>query len=441
MMRRLLVAILVACAGAAQALAVPAIQEARLSNGLRVLLVEAHNVPMVSMQLAMPAGSRFDPEGRAGASVMLATMLADHTARRDDEALASWLDARAIRMGADADQDTLGISVTALTEQLQPALDILAESLLKPGWDRKRFKELQQIAVAAAQKSLEEPGVRASQASAQLLFANHPYGHRPDGTPESLAAIRLDDLKSIYRSQLKPQGAVLAVSGDISMKALLPLLEKRLAGWQGKPAAGIFDLQPATAVAGKSVQIDMPTTQALVQLVRQGPSRKAPDFFPVFVMNHMLGGGGFGSQLMTEVREKRGLVYGVYSYFVPLAVPNTFAIMLQTRADQADAADKVVREVMRDMAAGKISEKELRAVKDNLVGSLVQRMDSNHERVGLMAMIGMYDLPLDYLQVWTSRIESVTLRQVRDEAAKWLDPTAWNEIRVGPASRSKGKQS
>ena len=419
----------------------PAIQEAKLSNGLRVLLVEAHNVPMVAMQLAMPAGSRFDPDGKGGAATMLATMLADHTAKHDDEALADWLDARAIRLGADADQDTLGISVTALTEQLQPALDMLSECLLTPGWDNKRFKVLQQDAVAAAQKSLEEPGVRAGEASAELLFGGHPYGHRPDGTPESLAAIRLDDLQAIYRAQLKPEGSVLAVSGDISMKQLLPLLEKRLGGWQGKPAKGIFDLASAPAVAGKSERIQMSTTQTLLQLVRQGPARSAPDFFPVFVMNHMLGGGGFSSRLMAEVREKRGLVYGVYSYFVPLAVPNTFAIMLQTRADQADEAGKVVREVMRGMAAGKIGEKELKAAKDNLIGSFAQRMDSNHERVGLMAMIGMYDLPLDYLQVWTSRIESVTLAQVRDEAAKWLDPAAWNEVRVGPASRNKGKQS
>jgi len=441
MMRRILYSVLaVLLLAATPASAVPAIQQATLANGLKVLLVEAHNVPMVSMQLAMPAGSRFDPAGKAGSAAMLALMLTDHTARHDNEALAEWLDARAIRLGADADKDTLGIGVTTLTEQLTPALDILAECLLDPGWDRKRFKLLQQDAVAAAQKSLEEPGVRASQAAAELLFAGHPYGHRSDGTPESLKVIGMSDLKGIYRAQLKPQGAVLAVSGDITMAQLLPLLEARLAGWQGTPVIGMFDLQPAAEVVGKSVQIAMPTTQTLLELVRQGPSRKADDFFPAFVMNHMLGGGGFGSQLMSEVREKRGLVYGVYSYFVPLAVPGAFAIMLQTRADQADAAAGVVRQVMRDMAAGKVDAKRLRAVKDNLIGSFAQRMDSNRERVGLMAMIGMYDLPLDYLQVWTDRVESVTLRQVRDEAAKWLDPAAWNEIRVGPVQQ-KGKHS
>jgi len=149
----------------------------------------------------------------------------------------------------------------------------------------------------------------------------------------------------------------------------------------------------------------------------------------------MLGGGGFASRLMEEVREKRGLVYGIYSYFVPRAVEGPFVIMLQTRADQADQASRIVRQVLKDMAAGHLTAQALAAAKANLVGGFAQRMDSNRERVGLMSMIGLYDLPLDYLARWTHEVERVSLRDVRAAARRWLTPAAWNEVRVGPEAR------
>lgn len=411
--------------------AVPPIQQVKLDNGLRVLLMEAHNVPMVAMQLVIPAGSRFDPAGKGGAASMMAGMLTDHTAIHDDKAWGSLLDDGPIHLGAGASRDEMHMSLTVLKESLQPGLDALAEALLQPGWNKERFNILKQDSIAAAQKEQENPGTRASQAAAKLLFGDHPYGHRPDGSVQSLPNITLADLKSLYQAQYKPQDAVLAVSGDITLAELVPLLHARLKNWKGKPVKGMKDITSAKTVAGEQVDVQLPTTQTLVQLLRLGPARGDANFFPVFVLNHMLGGGGFASRLMEEVREKRGLVYGVYSYFVPLAVPGAFAITLQTRADQADQAETVVRELLADMAAGKITKKQMRASKSNLIGSFAQRMDSNRERVGLLAMIGIYDLPLDYLSVWTGQVEAVSLQQVRQQAAFYLDPKTWNRVRVG----------
>lgn len=416
---------------ASQAQAVPKIQEARLDNGLRILLMEAHNVPMVSMQLAMPAGSRFDAPGRGGSAELLAAMLTDHTAAHDDKAWAEWLDGEAVHLGAGVSQDEMHMSLMVLKESLEPGLDALAEALLQPGWDEKRFAIFKQDSLAAARKGQENPGTRAAEAAAQLLFADHPYGHRPDGSLESLQKITLKDLQALYQAQLRPEGAVLAVSGDITMDELLPLLQARLPGWQGKPEAGLFDITAADVVAGKQIDVKLPTTQTMVQLIRQGIARSDKDFFPMFVLNHLLGGGGFASRLMEEVREKRGLVYGVYSYFVPLAAAGPFVVSLQTRADQAEQAEQVVRDVLSGLAAGGIDKQELQASKDNLIGSFAQRMDSNRERVGLMAMIGLYGLPLDYLSAWTGNVEAVSLQQVRQQAAKFLKPEQWNRVRVG----------
>ena len=411
--------------------AVPPIQQAKLSNGLSVLLMEAHNVPMVAMKLALPAGSAFDAKGKGGSAALLAGMLTDHTTVHEHIAWADLLDADALKLSAAAGNDTLGLSLMVLKDALHPGLDAFAEALLKPGWNNKRFTIMQQDTLAAARKGKEEPGVQAAEAAAALLYGDHPYGHKPNGSIESLAAITLKDLQLLYSKQIKPAGAVLAVSGDITMAELLPLLEARLSSWQGKPARTLADIPQPAPVASLKADVEMPTSQTLVRLTRLGPARSDAEFFSAFVLNHLLGGGGFGSRLMEEVREKRGLVYGVYSYFSPLAVPGPFVITLQTRADQAAEAEEVVRSVLSELANGKISKAQLKASKANLMGSFAQRMDSNRERVGLISMIGIYGLPLDYLSSWTTRVDAVSLNDVSTQAARFLKPEQWNRVRVG----------
>jgi len=302
---------------------------------------------------------------------------------------------------------------------------------MRPGWNKERFAVKKQNALAGAQKEQEEPGVQAAQAAAELLFANHPYDHRSSGSLTTLQNIELNDLKKLYQEQIRPEGAVIAVSGDITVTELKPMLEKLLHDWRGSPAKALTDISPPHAVLGKQVDVPLPTSQTQLQLLRLGPTRSDTDFFPAFVLNHILGGGGFGSRLMEEVREKRGLVYGVYSYFSPLATHGPFVISLSTRGDQVDEAETVVRNVLAEMAAGKITKRQLKESKENLMGSFAQRMDSNRERVSLIAMIGLYKLPLDYLSVWTQRVDAVTLQQLREQAAAYLKPEQWNRVRVG----------
>jgi len=415
--------------------AIPPIQEARLDNGLRVLLMEAHNVPMVVMRLTVPAGSRLDPEGKGGAASMLAAMLEDHTRRHDYVAWADLLDAQAIRLGAGADRDGLSLSMTVLKEALAEGTRAFAEAALQPGWNRQRFAILKADAISAAKKSLEEPGVRAAQLTARLLYPAHGYGHRTGGDAGSLTRIEMKDLQDLYRRQFRPQGAVLAVSGDVTMQSLLAQIRPLFSSWQGRPEHMLKDVTAPKEIRGKQGRITMPTRQMTIQLSRLGPSRYAKDFFTDLLLNHLLGGGGFSSRLMNEVREKRGLVYGVYSYFQPLATSGPFVITLQTRADQADRALHVVRQVMQQMSAGSINARGLAAAKANLTGSFAHRMDSNAKRVSLISMIGFYGLPLDYLQRWKQHISAVTLAEVKAAARRYLDPEDWLLVRVGPQAR------
>ncbi|MDX8392954.1 MAG: pitrilysin family protein [Mariprofundaceae bacterium] len=428
----LLFTLLASLLTATSAQAIPAIEQAKLDNGLRVLLMQAHNVPMVVMRLTLATGSRLDPSGKGGTASLLAAMLTDHTKKHDDVAWADMLDAQAIRLGGGATRDSSSLSITVLKEVLNEGVGAFSEAALQPGWNRKRFTILRNDAVAAAQKSLEEPGVRAAEKTAATLYPQHGYGHRSGGGVDSLARIELGDLKSLYQRQFRPQGAVLAVSGDITMDELLALIGPAFGDWKGVPEAA---LQTTPQPAGFAVQrhhIQMPTRQMTVQLARLGPSRYEASFFTDMVLNHLLGGGGFASRLMNEVREQRGLVYGVYSYFMPLAVPGPFVISFKTRADQAGEALAVVRQVMRDMHAGKIAQAEVDAAKANLICGFAHRLDSNSKRVGLMSMIGFYDLPLDYLTVWRARMNAVTLAAVRHEAKRFLDSGEWHTIEAGP---------
>ncbi len=428
---------LVVCFIPATVQAVPAIEKARLDNGLRVLLVQAHNVPMVVMRLTVAAGSQLDPEGKGGTASMLAGMLEDHTGEHDFVSWADLLDAEAIRLAASANHDGLSISMTVLKEALAEGVQALAEAALRPGWNGKRFTILKTDAISAAKKSLEEPGVRAAQATVHMLYPHHAYGHRSGGSAESLKRIELPDLQSLYRGQFKPGGAVLAVSGDITMQEVLQQIRPLFSAWQGRPEQELADIAKPESVRGQTRHVSMRTRQMMLQLSRLGPSRYAPDFFASMLLNHMLGGGGFSSELMNEVREKRGLVYGIYSYFVPLAVSGPFVVSLQTRADQAEEALKVAQDVMRSMHDGHITQKQLAAAKANLTGSFAHRMDSNAKRVGLMSMIGYYGLPLDYLQTWTDNINAVSLTKVKQAARRYLNPADWNQVRVGPLSAKK----
>jgi len=425
-------ALVVFFSAATPAMAMPPVEQVRLDNGLRVLLMQSHNVPMVSMSLNVPAGSWLDPSGKGGTASLLSAMLTDHTARHDYITWADRLDAAAIRLGSDASRDSLSLSLTVLKDALPEGVQAFAEAALLPGWDAKRFAVLQSDSVAGAQKSLEEPGVRAAQETAALLYGEHGYNHRPDGDLASLQRIRLADLQAMYAAQFKPQGAVLAVSGDVTMDELLALIGPALKGWKGAPAKTFRDIPAPATVSGEVRNINMPTRQMTVQLARLGPSRFDDAFFADILLNHILGGGGFSSRLMNEVREQRGLVYGVYSYFAPLAVSGPFVISLQTRADQAGKALQVVHDVMRGMHDGKIDKQELQAAKDNLTGGFAHRLDSNAKRVGLLSMIGYYDLPLDYLQAWEANINGVTLSAVQAEAKRFLDPDQWNSIQAGP---------
>ena len=415
-----------------QAQATTSVQQHTMKNGLNIMLMEAHHVPMVAMKLIMPAGSRFDVGDKGGSAALLASMLMDHTKKHDYLAWATKLDETSIRLGAGADKDSLSISLTVLKEAVDEGMDAFSEALLQPGWNKQRFTLKQKNTLSGLTKAQEEAGTFSAIAEGELLFPNHPYGHPTSGTLDSVKNITLNDLKALYAQQVKPVGATLAMSGDITMDEAVKLVQRYLGNWQGAPKKALADIEQPTPSTKKEIHHVMDKHQMLIEWVRLGPSRHDDDYITMMVLNHMLGGGGFGSQLMEEIREKRGLTYGVYSYFQPYETHGAYIIRLQTRADQAEEAEVVLKQVLADMASGKITQDMLDKSKTNLMGGFAQRMDSNRERVGLLAMMGFYHRPLDYLENWTKSVKSVTLADVLQGAKKYLQPDDWKQIWVGP---------
>ncbi len=418
----------------AQAFSTPKVQQHVLDNGLNILLMEAHHVPMVAMKLVVPAGSRFDAEHKGGSASLLASMLMDHTAKHDYQTWAAKLDETSIRLGAGVDKDALSISLTVLKEVVDEGVGAMAQALLQPGWNQKRFDFIQQNTISGLTKAQEDAGTFATLAKGELLFPNHAYGHPTSGTLDSVKKVGLDDLKQLYQQQIKPQGATLAISGDITMKEAIALAQTHLGKWQGKPKVPLSNIAKPKPAEQQKIHHEMDKHQMLIEWVRLGPSRHDADYISMMVLNHMLGGGGFGSLLMEEIREKRGLTYGVYSYFQPYETSGTYVIRLQTRADQAAKAEVVIEQVLKSLADGDITQEMLDKSKTNLMGGFAQRMDSNRERVGLLAMMGLYHRPLDYLESWTKSVNSVTLADVRRGAGFYFQPESWKQIWVGPAN-------
>ncbi|MDQ7003924.1 MAG: pitrilysin family protein [Ghiorsea sp.] len=420
--------------GSFQAHATTPVQQYTMDNGLNIMLMEAHHVPMVAMKLIMPAGSRFDEAGKGGTASLLSSMLMDHTRKHDHQAWASKLDEASIRLGAGVDKDGLSISLTVLKEVVDDGVSALAEALLQPGWQPKRFDFIQKNTISGLTKAQEDAGTFATLAKGELLFPNHPYTHPASGTLDSVHKVKLNDLQKLYGQQIKPQGTTLAISGDISMTEVIQLVNMHLGQWQGQPRVLLSDIMKPKPSEKQKVHHVMDKHQMLMEWVRLGPSRHDENYIAMMVLNHMLGGGGFGSLLMEEIREKRGLTYGVYSYFQPYETNGAYVIRLQTRADQAAEAEMVIKQVLQSLSDGEITQDMLDKSKANLMGGFAQRMDSNRERVGLLAMMGFYHRPIDYLESWTKSVKSVTLADVRKGAEFYFQPESWKQIWIGPAN-------
>lgn len=416
---------------ASLALAGPRIQSWHTGNGARVLFVAAPELPMVDVRVVFDAGSARDGD-KPGVSAFTNSLLTEGAGPWNAQQIAERME----RVGAQVDsgslRDMAWVSLRTLNrpDALETTLDTLAKILAEPRFDKADLERLRQAILAGLLQDEQSPSSIGRKHLYQLVFGEHPYAGDPAGTRESVQIIARDDIQATHQRLYVATNALVVIVGALERTQAKTLAERLTAGLPaGKPAPPL----PPVAPLAKAVeeQIPFPSTQSHIYLGQPGMRRGDADYFPLYVGNHILGGSGLVSQLSEEVREKRGLSYSVYSYFLPMRQFGIFQLGLQTKNAQAGEAMKVLRGVLQRFVDEGPSEAELKAAKQNITGGFPLRISSNKKIIEYLAVIGFYDLPLDYLDRFNARVESVTREQIRDAFQRRVDPQRLVTVQVG----------
>ena len=404
------------CLVASMAQAGVAIQHWVAPSGARVFFVENHDLPLLDVQVDFAAGTAYDPLGKAGTASLTQAVIDLGADGMDETAISNRLADLGALLSGGVDMDRASVILRTLSakDKREPALDILRAVLTRPQFPADVFEREKARTVAALKDALTRPEAIASKNFWAALYPGHAYGRYAE--PEKVSELRRDDLVAFYRNHFVATRATVSIVGDVTRVQAEALAQQLTADL---PNDGIASTPEAPLLprAGEK-RIAHPSAQAHLLLGLPALKRGDPDFYALLVGNYSLGGGGFVSRLMKEVRDKRGLAYSVHSYFIPLAQPGPFQIGLQTKKEQAVEALKLTRQVLANFLSEGPSDAELLAAKQNIVGSFPLRLDSNRKLLDNVAVIGFYGLPLDYLDRYPDNVERVTVADIKAAFAR-----------------------
>lgn len=428
-----LVATLGLCLLSLPAFAVPPIQNWTTANGARVYFVPAPELPIVNAQIVFDAGSARDG-ARPGLAQLTNDLLESGTADLSADAVAERLDSVGAELSSGALRDMAWLSLRSLVEPryLDPAVATVARLLREPAFAPDALERERQRMLVALQERAQSPAAIAGNAFYEALYGKHPYASPPEGAEDSLKALTRDEVQSFHRRYYVGANAVVAIVGALDRAAAERLASALVGGLPAGEAAPPLPPAPSLSEA-RTIRIPYPSTQSHVFIGQLGISRTDPDYYSLYLGNHVLGGNGLVSTLAEEVREKKGFAYSVYSAFAPMRQAGPFMVNLQTRTDQTEPAVKLVQSTLQAFVAQGPPATELQMARQNITGGFALRIDSNADLVQVLASIGFYQLPLDYLQTYTARIDALTLEQVRQAFQQHLHPDKLLTVIVGGA--------
>lgn len=405
---------------AAPAHASPQIQHWTLESGTRVYYVESRGLPLIDIQVSFPAGTARTAAGKEGLAAMTQGLLTTGSGELDEQALAERMADTGAQFGGDIDDDRSSVTLRTLSSAAErdAAVQLAAQIIAQPTFPAAAFERERTRALAGLRDALTRPATLAARQFESQLYGNHPYGRTT--TLESLQSLSRDDLVAFHRRHYAANLATVTIVGDASRDeadAIARTLTRQL-----PQADALPDLPQPELPVGASHRIANPSAQAHVLIGLPVLSREDPDYYPLLVGNYILGGGGFVSRLTHEVREKRGFVYSIYSAFLPRQVAGPFQINLQTRGSQVEEALATVSEVLQAFITDGPTEAELQAAKANIVNGFGLRLDSNGKLADHVAMIGFYQLPLDWLETYPRQVEAVSREAIRDAFARRVKP-------------------
>lgn len=403
----------------------------QLPNGLVWLFSEQRSLPLVAVQVMLKAGALRDPVGKEGLANLTAVLLLQGTKKRNATQIAEELDFLGARLSASGSEDYALVSLMTLKKDLAAGLDLLQDVLLNPAFAPKEIQQKVSQLLASFQSDEDEPGIVASRAFHRRLFGQHPYGYPPKGTPEGLKAISRDDLVAFHRTYYRPNNAIVSIVGDLSKEEASAVLSKFFGSWEPAPVPALNLPAPPTLNKPQVMVINKDITQANIVWGHLGIARDNPDFYAFQVMNYILGGGGFASRLMDNIREKQGLAYSVGSSFNAGLLAGPFMVVLETKNDRAgEAVSRVIQEVEL-MRTNPVSEQELEDAKSYLIGSFPRKMDSVAKRASLMGYVEFYGLGLDYPWRYPELVKPLTPADIQKVAEKYLHPEKYLLVVVG----------
>lgn len=424
---------------AAQAHAILPIQHWQTTSGARVYFVENRDLPMFDLSVEFPAGAGYDTQDKSGAASMTNQLLRLGAGGMGENEIARQLADVGAQLAQRFDTDRAGLALRTLSSapERRQALDIFDRILQRPEFPEAVLEREKVRLIGALKEADTKPETIAALTFSRLVFGQHPYALRASGEVETVSELTRQDLVNFYRGHYVARRAVVAIIGDLSRDEAAAIAEEATAGLPQSDAAEPPLPAVAALTAGTTRLIANPASQSHILIGAPGMSRGDPDYFPLFVGNYVLGGGGFVSRLVEEVRQKRGLVYSVYSYFSPQLQRGPFVIGMQTKREQAPEALAVVQKTLREFLANGPTAQELEAAKQNITGGFPLRIDSNRKIHEYLAVIGFYRLPLSYLDDFVGNVERVTAADVKSAFARRIDPDKLVTVVVGAAEGAK----
>lgn len=415
------------------------VQHWQTVSGARVYLVENHDLPMLDVSIQFPAGNAWEAGRPAGTAALTVRLVSAGTATLSEQQVSDRLADTGAQLAPTVDDDLAGFSLRTLSSaaELESSTALLAALLAAPGFPETVLEREKARTISGLREAETKPETQADRAFSRAVFGDHPYGR--DADPASVARIGRDDLKAFYAERYRAGGAVVVLVGDIDRAAAEALAERLTAGLPGGTPEPAELPAVAPLAAAVETRIAHHATQAHILVGQPGMRRGDPDYFPLFVGNYILGGGGFVSRLTDEVRQKRGLAYSVSSYFIPRLVDGPFQIGLQTKRESAGEALAVVRDTLSRFLAEGPTESELRAAKSNLIDGFPLRIENNRKILDYLAMVVFYRLPLSYIDDFTREVDAVSVAQIRDAFRRRIDPAKMVTVVVaGGADRPDG---
>ncbi len=416
------------------------VQTVTSDKGLTAFLVSDDTLPIVTLEFMIPAGAAYDPDDKSGLATLVSGLLDEGAGPYDSLAFQTKLEDLAISLSFDAGQEMFSGSLKTLKENVGEAFELLHLALTQPRFDEEPVERIRAQVLAGLRRDQGDPNFLARRAWSEAVFGDHPYARNTEGTPESVAALTRQDLVDWTKTHLGRGTIHIGVAGDISADALSALLDKTFGDLPVDPALAPLPA-PSPVYDGGTTVIPMEIPQSVAVIGQAGIPREHPDWRIAYTINYILGGGGFSSRLMEEVREKRGLAYSAYSYIYPLGETGVWMGGTATRNEKMGESLSVIRDEWRRMAENGPTADELETAKTYLLGAWPLQFTNTGSIAGMLAAMRRWDLPADYIQTRNAEVEAITLDDVRRVARDLMTPDNLTAVVVGQPEGLDGDEA